>query len=205
MGKRSYDQNCALARASDVIGERWTMLLLRDLLVAPRRFSELLDSMKGIGTNLLAQRLKDLQAAGIVARNDSVGAQRAYALTDRGRALEPAILALIRWGLLHGPENREGDHHRDDWDLLALKSAFQPDRAVGLSLTVQFNAEDLQGWVRVQNEQMQIGLGVIPDAEIVIDGTVTDVFLGGSDPARLLLRGEPTDLEGFISTFALRA
>jgi len=205
MGKRSYGQNCALARASDVIGERWTMLLLRDLLVAPRRFSDLLGSMNGIGTNLLAQRLKDLQVAGIVDRVDSAGAKRTYELTDRGRALEPAVLALIRWGLLHGPENKEGDHHHDDWDLLALKSAFQPDRAVGLSMSVQFNAEELQGWVRIQDEQMQIGLGELDDADIAIDGTVADLFLGNQRPDTQLASGSSADLEQFISAFALRA
>jgi DNA-binding HxlR family transcriptional regulator len=205
MGKRSYGQNCALARASDVIGERWTMLLLRDLLVAPRRFNELLDSLNGIGTNLLAQRLKDLEAAGIVDRVAGSGGARAYALTHRGRALEPAVLALIRWGLLHGPENIEGDHHRDDWDLLALKSAFQPDRAVGLAMTVQFNAEELQGWAKIEHEQMQIGLGEVGGAKLTIDGTVADLFLGGREPSQLLTGGNPVDLERFVSTFALRA
>lgn len=204
MGKRSYGQNCALARANDVIGERWTMLLLRDLLVAPKRFSELLVSLKGIGTNLLAQRLKDLEAAGIVERNDAAAAKGAYALTDRGRALEPAMLALIRWGLLHGPENQDGDHHHDDWDLLALKSAFQPDRAVGVSLTVQFSAENLQGWVQIQDEQMQIGLGDIDAADLEIGGTIADLFLGSQHPDRLLTGGTSADLGQFISAFALR-
>ena len=204
MSKRTYGQNCALARASDVLGERWTLLLVRDLLVAPRRFNELAESLKGIGTNLLAKRLKELEAAGILERVEGEGA-RAYALTDRGRALEPSVLALIRWGLLHGPENREGDHHHDDWDLLALKSVFQPDRAAGLSLTVQFKSPDLQGWCGIADKQMSIGLGPISDPDITIGGTVAELFLGGEKPARLLTHGAQEDLDRFVTSFALRA
>ena len=114
MSKRSYKQNCALARANDVIGERWTLLLVRDLLISPRRFNQLHASQKGMGTNLLASRLKDLEMANVVERRAGEGGARLYALTERGRALEPAVLALIRWGLTHGPENRPGDHHHDD-------------------------------------------------------------------------------------------
>ena len=116
MKKRSYQQNCALARANDIIGERWTLLLLRDLLVFPRRFNELLASAKGMGSNLLAARLKHLEAAGIVERARDAGGLQRYAITDRGRALEPAILALIRWGLNYGPANQADDHHHADDD-----------------------------------------------------------------------------------------
>jgi DNA-binding HxlR family transcriptional regulator len=202
MSKRSYHQNCALARAGDVIGERWTLLLVRDLLVAPRRFNELLASLKGMGTNLLAKRLKYLEAAGVVERANARGA---YSLTAKGHALEPAVLALIRWGLLHGPENRPGDHHRHDWDLLALKSAFQPDRADGLSLTVRFDCDALQSWVRIEDQTMAIGLGQTDTADITIAGTVSDVFLGDKEPQALISAGSPEDLQRFVAAFALRA
>ena len=205
MSKRSYRQNCALARAKDVNGERWTLLMVRDLLVAPRRFNELLGSLKGIGSNLLAQRLKDLEAGGILDRVEGEGGARAYALTDRGRALELAVLALVRWGLEHGPESKEGDHHHNDWDLLALKSVFQPQRTENLSLTVRFDADDLHGWARIADGQMTIGLVPIPDADITIDGTVADLFLSGREPTRLLASGDPADLERFMAAFALGA
>ena len=145
MAKRSYKQNCALAQSADLIGERWTLLLLRDLLVGPRRFGELLRSLKGIGTNLLSSRLKDLEASDIIERRES-DAGRVYALTERGRALEPTLLALVRWGLLYGPENREGFYHREEWDLVALKALFQRDRATDVSVSVQFGAGDFAGW-----------------------------------------------------------
>jgi DNA-binding HxlR family transcriptional regulator len=202
MSKRSYQQNCALARAGDVIGERWTLLMVRDLLVAPRRFNELLASLKGMGTNLLAERLKYLEGMGIIER---AGARGAYSLTAKGYALEPAVLALIRWGLLHGPENRPGDHHRHDWDLLALKSAFQPDRADGMSLTVSFDCDALQGWVRIEDQMMMIGLGQTDAADITIAGTVSDLFLGDKEPRALISAGSPEDMQRFVAAFALRA
>jgi len=202
MARRSYQQNCALARAEDLIGDRWTKLLLRDMLVSPRRFNELLESEQGIGTNLLAKRLKELEAAGLIEHNDS---DRRYALTDRGRALEPAILALIRWGLRHGPENQVGDHHRDDWDLLALKSLFQPGRAADLSVCAQFDDADLRGWVRIADQQMSIGLGSADAPDITIDGSVKDLFLETDSPADLLSQGDPKTLQRFMSAYALRA
>lgn len=202
MGKRSYQQNCALARAEDLIGERWTKLLLRDLLVSPRRFNELLESQQGIGSNLLAARLKDLSAAGLIERETG---SRRYALTARGRALEPAILAMIRWGLSHGPENQPGDHHLDDWDLLALKSLFQSGRAGDLAVTVQFESEALCGWARIADQQMHVGLGTVEDADLVVDGTVKGLFLETGNPVEMLEYGDQQILQQFMSAFALRA
>ena len=205
MTKRSYKQNCALARANDVIGERWTLLLVRDLLVAPRRFNQLLDSLKGIGTNLLASRLRDLEAAGIIERQQGDGRVRVYALTTRGWALEPALLELVRWSLIHGPENKEGDHHRDDWDLLALKALFQPNRAEDLSVAVQFDSAEFEGWVRIDAQQMNVGLGKAENADVSINGTIKDLFLGTKPPEELQTKGAVRDLEQFMSAFALRA
>jgi len=204
MGKRSYKQNCALARASDVIGARWTVLLLRDLMICPRRFNQLLASQKGMGTNLLASRLKDLEAAGIVQRREAEGGARLYELTDRGRALEPAVLALIRWGLTHGPENQSGDHHHDDWDLLALKSMFQPDRAEGVNVSVQFDSSDLQGWAEIENGELRIGLGTAAHADVGVDATIADLFIDAENPLELLTRGEPSALGQFMHAFALQ-
>jgi DNA-binding HxlR family transcriptional regulator len=90
---RSYDQYCALAKALDVVGDRWTLLIVRELLVRPSRYSELQDGLTGIATNLLAERLRQLEGAGVVGR-DTDGR---YELTDRGRKLETAVHELVRW------------------------------------------------------------------------------------------------------------
>lgn len=206
MARRSYRQDCALARATDLLGERWTLLLLRDLLVAPRRFSELERSQKGIGPNLLATRLKGLEAAGLVEqREDRASGSQVYAVTPRGAALEPALLALIRWGLVHLPGRDEALHHRHDWDLLALKSTFQPERFHGAPLTVQFRADDFEGWARLAPGRMTIGLGTAAEADVTVDGTVRDLFVERQPPSKLLTAGSKADLGRFMEAFALRA
>jgi DNA-binding HxlR family transcriptional regulator len=98
--KRRYRERSGLAAALDVVGERWTLLIVRELLRAPRRYGELLEALAGIGTNLLVNRLRDLEAAGVVARVLAPSPQSAvvYELTDRGRALKPTVDALQAWG-----------------------------------------------------------------------------------------------------------
>jgi len=201
MAKRNYRQNCALARAIDVIGERWTLLLVRDLLVGPQRFRDLVRSLKGIGTNLLTNRLKELVAAGIIERRGEQG----YALTESGQALEPAVLALVRWGLAHGPGNCPGDHHEDRWDLVALKALFQPERAAELSARVQFESPTLEGWIEIEDRSPRIGPGKVAEPDMIVAGTIAELFTGNAAPESLLAAGDPSDLQRFMKTFALRA
>ena len=205
MTRRTYRQNCALAQAVDVVGERWTMLLIRDLLVAPRRFKDLAESLKGIGTNLLAARLKGLEAAGIIERRRAGDGKPTYALTPAGTALEPAILALVRWGLTHGPQNQPDYHHHDDWDLLALKALFQPHRAGDLRLTVQFESENLTGWMKIEPGGVTVGLGRRDHSDLIIAGTIAGLFLEADEPESLLVKGSEDDLERYMAAFALRA
>jgi DNA-binding HxlR family transcriptional regulator len=98
--KRRYRERSGLAAALDVVGERWTLLIVRELLRAPRRYGELVEALPGIGTNLLVNRLRDLEAAGVVGRVLAPSPQSTvvYQLTDRGRALQPTIDALQAWG-----------------------------------------------------------------------------------------------------------
>jgi DNA-binding HxlR family transcriptional regulator len=98
--KRRYRQRSGLAAALDVVGERWTLLLVRELLRGQLRYGELLDALPGIGTNLLVNRLRDLEAAGVLRRVLAPSPQSAvvYELTERGRALRPAVEALEAWG-----------------------------------------------------------------------------------------------------------
>ncbi len=119
---KNYHQHCGLARALDVIGERWTLLLVRELLLAPRRYGDLL--MPGLTTNLLAKRLKDLEAAGVV-RKTVYRRETKYELTPRGAALEPVVMEVARWGgalLAGGP--RRGDRLDPGWGLLSLKRRY---------------------------------------------------------------------------------
>jgi len=133
--RRSYQQFCGVARALDVVGERWTLLVIRNLLLGPRRYSDFLAELPGITTNLLAKRLRELEAGGLVARRDAAGVA-AYELTERGAALEPVVLELGRWGwpLLEKP--RPGDRVDLALGLISLKRRY----AGGVKLTVGLKA-----------------------------------------------------------------
>ncbi|MDO8297922.1 MAG: helix-turn-helix domain-containing protein [Caulobacter sp.] len=160
MEKRNYRQSCAVARGSDLLGERWTLLIVRDLLIAPRRFSELQARLQGMGANLLAKRLRALTAAGLVA---APGLDRCYTLTERGSALEPLILELVRWtlGWLEPNGSSQGLHF-PDWDLLALKALFRPDAGRPRPLMARFEVDGWIAWVRIDNSTCHIGLGEPP-------------------------------------------
>ena len=203
MTKRSYRQNCALALASDLVGERWSLLMIRDLLTGPKRYNELGQSLQGMGTNLLASRLKQLEAAGIVEKTEFNASGHAYILTEMGRALEPVVLALARWGLTYLPDRFEGYYHQDDWDLVALKAAFEPQRAAGLAVRTQFMSANMSAWVDIRNQEMKIGLGVSEEPDITIDGTIEDLFVDAKEPAVLMTSGSRKKLDQFMSSFAL--
>lgn len=199
MGKRSYRQNCALARAADVIGERWTLLLIRDLIPGPRRYGELLRSLKGMGTNLLATRLKYLESDGIIERSEGDDGSSRYALTRAGRSLEPAVLELVRWGLAYGPENRSGDHHQDDWDLVALKALFDPARAGATDITVQFEGSTGPMWAQISNGELRVGRGSAEQWDVSLTGPVSVLRASSFDDMDGRDRRTLTD---FVSCFA---
>ena len=132
--RRSYKQVCGLAAALDVIGERWTMLVVRDLALGPRRYGELLEGLPGIGEGLLAQRLRHLEHEDLVRRTFSpeVGAV-VYELTDEGRELWGAMLPLTSWGLRRVTALDEDDDVRADWLAVALRARLDPARSVGIN------------------------------------------------------------------------
>lgn len=122
---RNYGQYCGLARALDVVGDRWNLLIVRQLLVAPARYRQLADGLPGIATNLLADRLRDLETAGVIERRlTDVDGHVVYALTPWGAELRAPIDGLIRWStpmMIRGPE---GDRFRSEWLLVALPALF---------------------------------------------------------------------------------
>ena len=124
---KSYGQFCALARALDHVGDRWTLLVIRELLPGPRRFAELAAGLPGVAPNLLVDRLRSLQASGIVDRSDHPprSGSVTYTLTDFGRGLEPAVHALIRWGAAWMRTGPGGDHVDPRWGAIALKALLE--------------------------------------------------------------------------------
>lgn len=170
MKRRSYRQNCALAEAADLLGERWTLLILRELLIRPRRFGELARALNGIGSNLLAVRLQALQSAGIVKKIDADDKRSPYALTRAGRAVEPLVFELIRWGYRFGTGSRDYAHE-DHWDLLAMRAFFSSERCKR-PLVVQFSDDDFEAWVRVSPEGFEHGFGRAPSVDLEIPTTI---------------------------------
>src|SRR5689334_14040601 len=124
--RRNYKQFCGLARALDRVGERWTLLIVRNLLLGPRRYSDLLEGLPGITTNLLAARLREMERTGLVEKRKAPPPVRAqvYELTAAGRALEAAIMELARWGgrFLSQPDPR--DRMNIGWGLLSMKRRY---------------------------------------------------------------------------------
>ncbi len=180
MPKRSYQQNCALARALDVVGERWTLLLVRELLTGPKRYKELQANLPGMGTNLLAARLRELQELGVVDREE-----RSYVLTERGRALEASVLALARWGapLLAGAE--PDALWRASWNVVALKYAFRPERAQRTRGVIEFRVDDTLVQARIANGEIATSAAETwpPDVVVRTDGeTLLGLSAGELDP-----------------------
>jgi DNA-binding HxlR family transcriptional regulator len=111
MPARSYGPYCPVARTLELVGERWTLLIVRELLVGPMRFTDLHAALAGIPRNLLADRLRDLEAQGVVGRRElpPPAARTVYELTGAGQELLPVIGALARWGLTHLPPPEPGE------------------------------------------------------------------------------------------------
>jgi DNA-binding HxlR family transcriptional regulator len=128
--KRTYGDRCGIARALDVVGERWALLVVRELLLGPKRFTDLRSGLPHLGPDVLSQRLRDLEESGIVRRRRLAppAASRVYELTDRGRELEPVILSLGRWGS-RAPFPSGRDVFGAESAMLALKTLFAPPAA----------------------------------------------------------------------------
>src|SRR5260370_19631755 len=118
---KHYEQTCAIARALDIVGERWSLLLVGELTVGPRGYRDLATGLPGIPSNVLAARLKDLQAAGVVTRRilPAPTDVTVYELTGAGRALQPALSELLHWGLRYAPEPSQDAAAQPGWGLLA--------------------------------------------------------------------------------------
>lgn len=129
--KKGYHQHCGLARALDRVGERWTLLIVREMLLGPRRYKQLLEGLQGITTNLLAKKLKDMESDGILEKQS-----HHYRLTELGASLEPVIMELARWGGHFMQTPQDADRFDLGWALLSLKRRYQggEEFRVGISL-----------------------------------------------------------------------
>ncbi len=207
---RSYRQFCALARALDLVGERWTLLVLRELLLGPRRFRDLLDGLPGIGPNLLSTRLRHLEAEGLVAKDrlDPPASSHVYVLTDRGRGLDETLVALARWGMDPIAAPRPDDRLDPAWYALALRAAFRPDRAEGLAEDYEFRIDGVTFHLRVRAGRVDARQGPAPAPALVLTTTIRRflaILTGQARPAAAELAGDRGAFDRLLAAFALPA
>jgi DNA-binding HxlR family transcriptional regulator len=186
-GIRSYGDPCGIARALDVIGERWSLLIVRELLLGPKRFTDLRAAL-GASPNVLTQRLGELEASGVVQKRSSGGAL--YELSDWGRELRPSLLALGRWGTrsLHRPVGELSI----DALMLALETTFDPRKAGDLGATYELRLGEERFTVTIDGGTLVVQRGVPHHADAVIE---TDpVTLRGVLFGKRKLAGAPVKL-----------
>jgi DNA-binding HxlR family transcriptional regulator/putative sterol carrier protein len=180
MSSRSYNQLCGLAYALDKIGERWTMLMIRELIPGPRRFTDLLNGLPGISTNLLTERLKQLEGKGIIWRHTlpPPAASTVYELTALGRSLEQAMLELGKWGSQFVPPSLETAAmlHLGSY-ALTPKTFFRPALAQGINETYALHIDGEVQQIRIAEGEISIQQGEPPKADAVFT-TEMPIYLG---------------------------
>ena len=170
MKNRTYNQYCGLAYARDVVGERWTLLIVRELIAGPRRFKDLIDGLPDISTNLLSERLKSLEQQGVLGRRTlpPPAGSTVYELTPLGQALEATLLELGKWGSQFVPPAPEGAHVlRAGSYALTLKTFFRPEQARGVRATyaLRVGAETLR--VSIADGRIDVRQGDAAGADTV--------------------------------------
>src|SRR3954453_5105962 len=140
MPEHRYHQYCGAARALDIVGDRWTLLIVRELALGPRRFTDLMDGLPGISRNLLSQRLRDLETDGVLVRSElpPPAAGQVYELTDDGRDLSQAIIPLVAWGARRLGPRKPTDAFRAHWAALAMAAFADREATRGVRETYQY-------------------------------------------------------------------
>lgn len=226
MAARNYGQYCGVTTALELVGERWALLIVRDLLIGPRRYTDLKQGLPRIPTNILSTRLKELQETGIV-RRLPMAHGLAYSLTDYGQELEDVVLALGRWGFQAMGEPLDGDIVTSDSLTMALRTAYRADVAGGFPATAyELRVGEITLGVRATAERLVIaplpGSSGVPapassdpladgaDLRFETDAGIRSLISGELSPAEATSRGTVTVLAGdaallerFAQTFHL--
>lgn len=213
MVARDYGQYDGITRGLELVGERWALLIIRDLLVGPRRYGELAAGLPRIPSNILAARLKELQAAGIIRR-----APRSrvilYELTPYGRELEPIVLALGAWGFKALGDPRDEQIITPDAMTMSLRTAFRPQVAMGLPATAYAaSVGQAELFIRVDGAELDVARSGGPvDLAFAAGPDIRRLISGELAPDRAIatgavevLRGPGELLERFADTFHLAA
>lgn len=210
MARRSYEDACPSAYALDLIGERWALLVVRELLLGPKRFADLAAGLNGIGASVLSTRLKELESVGVIERRrlPPPTSTWAYELTEFGRELEDIVLSLARWGA-RAPGFSPGQAQRADDALFAAKASFRNADRDASPQTVELRLGEALFELRLE-ERLEVRRGEArhPDLVLATDPqTLVDLLFGAVSAAEAIASGAATTtspvsaLEGFFTRF----
>jgi DNA-binding HxlR family transcriptional regulator/putative sterol carrier protein len=195
--KRSYGEACRFAHALDLVGERWALLVVRELLLGPKRFTDLRTGLPHASSNILSERLRDLEQAGVIQRRKlpPPAASTIYELTEWGRELEPIVTKLGAWGA-RSPFPPNSQEIGPDSIVLALRSLFDAEAAGDLSAVYQLRIGENQFRLEIAEGKLYLGRGTANDPEVSL------AFLDAPTMAALL--AGQLDLEQALASGALK-
>lgn len=201
-GKRWYDDGCGTALALEFLGERWALLVVRELLLGPRRFGEIREGLAGVSANILAQRLQTLETAGILSRETAPSPANVpvYALTSWGREAEPIVMALGRWAL-RSPAHDPSLPFSAVSLMLALRMMLVPGRARAFAATIGFRTGKDVHCVRIVSDAVSIERGGIERADAVLTGAPSAFLpaLFGTTPLPDLVARDTVGVDGDLA------
>jgi DNA-binding HxlR family transcriptional regulator len=211
--KRTYQDSCGVAHGLELVGERWAMLVVRELMLGAKRFGDLKDDLPGISANVLSHRLDELERAGLVTRHKlpKPAAVWVYDLTDWARELEPVLQSFGRWAA-RDPHHRKDLHFGVTSLILSLRTNFDASRADGVNLTVQLRPDDAALVARVARKKLTVEAGEAVDPDVTISGSprmFASVVYGGRPLADavssgdLVVDGDESAAELFLSLYTL--
>ena len=194
MPRRSYDQYCPLARALDVVGERWTVLIVRELLAGPRRYTDLHADLPGVSTDVLASRLKEMENDGLVTRRRLAppAAAAVYELTPRGRDLLPALMARADWGAADLAQRRPTDALRAHWFAIPLMRRIA-ELAAPCAGVVEVRLDEGTFHILLNDSTPAYAHGPAeqPDAQLIMDARSCLALTQGAAPlSEMIKKGE---------------
>jgi DNA-binding HxlR family transcriptional regulator len=212
--KKRYDQYCPVCHALGLVGERWALLVVRELLQGPKRYTDLLEGMPGIGTNVLAARLRELEEGGVIRKRKlpPPAASTVYELTEYGEQLEEPLYALARWGARTlGPPGKR-DELAHDWGLNAFAALLDPEAARGVDQTYVLRLEAETYSVQLAHGRLHVEAAPVDDPDLDAELTMETLYgLASGDlvPQEALdaglvrlTVGKPEVLERFFSIFS---
>jgi DNA-binding HxlR family transcriptional regulator len=214
--RRTYGDACGIARALDIVGERWALMVVREMLLGPKRFTDIREGLPHVSPDVLAQRLRELETAGVVRKRTlpPPAASQVYELTPSGLALEPAIVELGRWGGANAAPPEEGMGMSLDSHVVSLRTLFVPELAEDFDARVDLRLGDQHFRAMVAGGEFEIirGEGQDPDATIDTDpGTLIAVAHGhrtfgdALEDGTIRVEGDEEVAERFFGLFPLPA